>query len=95
MRDLLDPLTFLILCFIVAVVFVLPGCDRDFERKQRISEANEKIARACTPELGQQRIMQWTVGSEGHYVLFLTIREPLAHKGNVAQFLVVDEREIQ
>lgn len=69
------------------------GCADDTEK--RIAEANAKIARACTPELGEERVLRWTVGSEGHYQLYVSIRQPIGRKGNIAQFVVVSEDEIQ
>jgi len=73
-------------------LLLLVGCD---DSAQRISEANAKIARACTPELGEERLLRWTMNAEGHYLLYVTIRQPIGRKGNVAQYVIVGEDEIQ
>lgn len=82
------------LCVVVLffTVLVLFGCDNS---AQQIAETNAKIARACTPELGEERLLRWTVNAEGHYLLYVTIRQPIGRKGNTAQFVIVSEDEIQ
>lgn len=81
--------------FFVLVLLLSPGCDGEAARKQRIAEANEKIARACTPELGEERVLRWTINSEGHYALYVTIRQPVGQKGRNFQFVIVSEDEIR
>ena len=73
-------------------VLILCGCD---DQAQQIAETNAKIARACTPQLGEERLLRWTVNSEGQYLLYVTIRQPIGRKGNIAQFVIVGEDEIQ
>lgn len=84
---------------VIVIILLLAGsqqsCSSDAERQQKIAEANAKIARHCTPELGEERVLRWTVNAEGHYVLYVSIRQPIGRKGNVAQFVVVSEDEIQ
>ena len=86
-----------LIVFAAATLYWLVTCSlisRD-DTAQRIAEANAKIARACTPELGEERLIRWTMGAEGHYQLYVTIRQPIGRKGNVAQFVIVSEDEIQ
>ena len=82
------------LCLVLLffTVLIVTGCD---DSAQQTAETNAKIARACTPELGEERLLRWTVNADGHYLLYVTIRQPIGRKGNVAQFVIVSEDEIQ
>lgn len=82
------------ICLVILIfaVLVLTGCDT---HAVKVAEAQAKLARACTPELGEERVLKWTVNAEGHYMLYLTIRQPIGRKGNVAQFVIVSEDELQ
>lgn len=81
--------------FFVFVLLLSPGCDGEAGRKQRIAEAHEKISRACTPELGEERVLRWTINAEGHYALYVTVRQPVGQKGRNFQYVIVSEDEIQ
>lgn len=85
------------LVIVLVVLFIAggtKGCDADFAREQSIAESNARIARACIPERNEQRVLQWTV-VDGQYLLYLTIREPLAPRPNRnVQFIVTSESEL-
>jgi hypothetical protein len=85
-------LYWVVVVLVVLIVAGQSGCD---DRQQKIAEAQAKLARACTPEIGEEVILRWTMGAEGHYVLYKTIRQPLGRKGNISQFVIVSEDELQ
>lgn len=87
------------LCVLAAAVTVaiLTACgDSEFERQQRIAESNAKIARAAIPQGDERRIFSWAVNPQtGKRVLYYSIQKPIGQRGNVAQFVLVDEGELE
>lgn len=82
------------LCVLVAILTCLAlfGCDT---HAQKVAEAQAKLARACTPEIGEEVILRWTIGAEGHYVLYKTLRSQVGRRGNISQYVIVSEDELQ
>lgn len=82
--------------FLILTVLSLTGCgDSEFERQRQIAETNQRIANACIPYADEQRIVEWAVGADGDRVLFVTVRQPIGRKGNIAQFTVTSESELR
>ena len=84
------------LCVVVLIFtcIALFGCDSEAAIRQKQLEAQQRIANACVPEIGEEIVLRWTIGAEGHYVLYRTVRQPIGQRGRNVQMVIISEDEL-